>query len=151
MGTTSFAKRSFYQESSTTPHPSFAPSVLESLADMVAIKHDPEPDSLFPTELWKPLCPLCGKRGKNIVKLVTRRSNRNGNANRPYLKCLDCRKFVTFTDSRGDHTVNKMCGCRKPSRIQVSSLQKGRRLHYESKEIVLSEDLVQDMAHLKLI
>lgn len=133
---------------------------------MVAIKHDPEQDSLFPTESPKLCCPLCGRRGSNIVKLVTRRSNRNGNANRPYLKCLDCRKFMTFTDSRGDHTVNRICCCHKPSRIQVSSLQKGRRLHYvcstgqcdfwelamnqESKEIVLSEELVKGMAELKL-
>lgn len=109
--------------------------------------------------------PRC--RCDSLLRLTTRTSNRNGNAGRPYLKCSDCRMFVTFTDARGDHAVNRMCHCQRPSRLQVSSLQKGRKLHYvcstgqcdfyrlainkESKLVILPEDLVEDLADLKLI
>lgn len=134
---------------------------------MVTVKHELESLPIFPPGLPKPCCPLCGKGGTNLIKLTTRTSNRNGNANRPYLKCSACRKFITFTDTRGDHAINRVCHCYKPSRLQVSSLQKGRKLHYvcstgqcgfydpamnrESKHVVLPEDLVKDFADLNLI
>jgi hypothetical protein len=101
------------------------------------------------------------------MELITRTSNRNGNANRPYLKCSPCDKFVTFLDERGNHPVNRKCECHRPSRLQVASFYKGRKLHfvcstgncafYEvahdayNKPINLAEDLVTKLAGLRLI
>lgn len=134
---------------------------------MVTIKHELESSPVFPPKPLKPRCPLCGNGGSNLVKEVTRSSNRNSNANRPYLRCSACSKFVTFTDKRGEHNSNESCHCERPSRLQVSSMQKGRKLHYvcsggqcgcymparnkENKQVHLTEELVKDLADLKLI
>lgn len=76
-----------------------------------------------------PICPLCGGEPKYFI---TRRSNRNGNAKRPYYKCLECNKFVTFADERGINANNPVCDCDHPSRMQVAGKSSAtpRGLHY---------------------
>lgn len=110
-------------------------------------------------------CPSC--QSEHLTKLITKTSNRNGNANRPYLKCSPCNKFVTFLDERGEHSVNPGCDRHRPSRLQVASFHKGRKLHFvcstgqctfyeepltrKARPITLTEELVEELAWLKLI
>ena len=42
--------------------------------------------------------------------------NPNGNANRPYYRCLPCSAFTTWGDLRGVRSDNQLCDCGKPSR-----------------------------------
>jgi len=42
--------------------------------------------------------------------------NPNGNANRPYYRCLPCFAFTTWGDLRGVRSDNQLCDCGKPSR-----------------------------------
>lgn len=134
---------------------------------MVAIKIESTDDPIFPHYPPRPRCPLCGVDGRYLTKLITRTSNRNKNAGRPYIKCLPCDRFITFLDDRGKHKVNPKCACGKPTRIQVASQRKGRGLHYvcstgacghysialdsQRKQINLSEDMVDKLASLQLI
>ncbi|KAI1923743.1 hypothetical protein LOZ65_003193, partial [Ophidiomyces ophidiicola] len=76
-----------------------------------------------------PKCYLCGRKG---VLKITRASNRNGNAGRPYYKCLPCNKFLTFNDLRGNDPKNPQCFCGTSSKLQISGLDKKvpRGLHY---------------------
>lgn len=46
-------------------------------------------------------CRRCGSDRATLNRFVCRRSNRNGNAGRPYLKCMPCNRFVKFEDERG--------------------------------------------------
>ncbi|OAL44887.1 hypothetical protein IQ07DRAFT_591739 [Pyrenochaeta sp. DS3sAY3a] len=69
-----------------------------------------------------PSCFVC--RGPT-EKRITRSSNRNGNAGRPYLKCSRCHKFIAFTDDRGLNPRNPECRCGVPSRTQVVGRDKG--------------------------
>lgn len=50
--------------------------------------------------------------------LITKLSNDNGNAGRPYYRCAPCNKFITFADGRGIHLGNPECACEAPSRLQ---------------------------------
>jgi len=54
------------------------------------------------------------------TRLVTQASNRNGNAGRPYFKCLACRKFLVFDDRRGNAPANPPCVCGVSSKAQLS-------------------------------
>ncbi|KAF2158363.1 hypothetical protein M409DRAFT_71684 [Zasmidium cellare ATCC 36951] len=139
---------------------------------MVSIKHQPLPISPPSTPPGTPTpanprCPLCGAGNPHLTKYITRTSNRNANAGRPYLRCDPCNRFVTFTDKRGVHEVNPHCQCDKPSRIQVASKHKGRGLHFvcstgvckfyeEAKDeagkiSLMDEQMVKQLASLKLI
>jgi hypothetical protein len=134
---------------------------------MTRVKHETASQPIFPPDPPKPRCPLCQQSGCNLEKLTTRTSNRNGNANRPYLKCSKCDKFVTFLDDRGTHPVNPKCECHVPSRLQVASFCKGRKLHFvcstghcrfyelardrEYKPIDLAEDYILKFATLRSI
>lgn len=63
-------------------------------------------------------CLKCGGPG---IHAVVQASNQNGNAYRPYIKCLSCGGFITFTDDRGLDPNNPICDdCRRPSRRQVT-------------------------------
>jgi DNA-directed RNA polymerase subunit M/transcription elongation factor TFIIS len=75
------------------------------------------------------ICPICGREPKYFV---TRRSNRNGNAKRPYYKCIPCNKFVSFDDDRGILTQNPPCDCSVQSRMQVAGkfAATARGLHF---------------------
>jgi hypothetical protein len=74
-----------------------------------------------------PTCFLCNGPSSEYT---TRRSNRNGNAGRPYYKCDPCEKFLTFADDRGNDPLNPLCHCQVSSRRQVSCREKGGKIHY---------------------
>lgn len=64
-----------------------------------------------------PTCSLCGGEPKHFI---TRRSNRNADAKRPYYKCMPCKKFVTFADGRGINVSYPTCDCDAPCRLQLA-------------------------------
>lgn len=55
---------------------------------------------------------------------VTRASNRNGNAGRPYYKCVPCDKFLVFADNRGNDPTNPPCMCGLASKRQVAGKER---------------------------
>lgn len=81
-----------------------------------------------------PRCSSCDATYPHLRRFVTRRSNRNGNAGRPYLKCMPCEKFITFLDDRGIDLDGPHCFCDFPCRLQVSGryvvTTTPRGLHY---------------------
>lgn len=75
----------------------------------------------------------CSTCGGPCERMVTRSSNRNGNAGRPYFKCVPCNKFIRFDDARGldqGDQGNPLCDCGQSSRRQITSREKGRRIFY---------------------
>ncbi|KAF2135971.1 uncharacterized protein K452DRAFT_192195, partial [Aplosporella prunicola CBS 121167] len=66
--------------------------------------------------------PQCMRCGRPTTKFITRSSNRNGNAGRPYYKCGPCKKFHNFADNRGINTDNPKCCCGQVSRMQKSGV-----------------------------
>ncbi|KAI3343192.1 hypothetical protein F4824DRAFT_133940 [Ustulina deusta] len=113
-----------------------------------------------------PLCIRCGRAGE---RLVTRRSNRNGNAGRPYYKCLHCGKFLVFDDVRGNDLMNPECHCGHTSKRQVTGRSKpaAGRLHYVCRlgtcdffrpcqdengiDIIINMNLAEELSRLFLI
>lgn len=113
-----------------------------------------------------PNCRACHRR---TVRRVTRVSNRTGNANRPYYKCIPCDKFQCFDDDRGKSPDHPLCSCNIPSRQQVAGPDKfiPRGLHYvcssgacdfygvqrdaQQQQITLDENLVDTLARLNII
>jgi hypothetical protein len=101
--------------------------------------------------------------------MVTRSSNRNGNAGRPYHKCISCRYFFGFADDRGNNPNNQMCGCGESSRLQRAGENSSNPggLHYvcrlgtcdyyavkvdeNQEQITVSLDLVDRLAGLNII
>ena len=77
--------------------------------------------------------PNCRSCGEECTRHVTRSSNRNGNAGRPYYKCIPCNIFSCFDDSRGEDEKNPLCDCGKSSRRQLSSRERGRQIFYVCK------------------
>ena len=121
---------------------------------------------LIPPPVTAPDCRRCHK---SASRLITRRTNRNANANRPYYKCIPCNKFIRFDDERGNDSRNPLCHCQESSKMQVSGVDKRvpRGLHYvcrsgtcdyyevrrdaQQQQITLDEDLVNALAMLKFI
>ncbi|KAK4140679.1 uncharacterized protein C8A04DRAFT_14705, partial [Dichotomopilus funicola] len=68
-----------------------------------------------------PLCHRCGRRSE---RFLTRRSNRKGNANRPFYKCQRCDKFLCFADRRGNIPDNPSCHCGASSKQQLAGREK---------------------------
>ncbi|KAL7911194.1 hypothetical protein GGI35DRAFT_446788 [Trichoderma velutinum] len=77
-----------------------------------------------------PKPPTCGKCKIAGMRHITRSSNRNGNAGRPYYRCASCHNFLRFDDNRGNDPGNPVCHCGVPSRTQVACREKGRKVHY---------------------
>ncbi|KAK5637088.1 hypothetical protein RRF57_012800 [Xylaria bambusicola] len=113
-----------------------------------------------------PYCPCCSRVSK---RLITRSSNRNGNAGRPYSKCLHCDKFLVFDDYRGNDSTNPECHCGYSSKRQVSGRSKpvAGRLHYVCRlgmcdffspgkdakgiDVIIDMDLTEDLSRLSII
>ena len=76
-----------------------------------------------------PRCSRCNAQGR---QMVTRQSNRNGNAGRPYFKCSRCPAFISFGDKRGIDQTNPQCHCQIPSRRQLNGRdhETPRGLHF---------------------
>ena len=76
--------------------------------------------------------PDCRQCGGPSFLLKTRSSNRNGNAGRPYYKCLLCNKFLVFNDVRGNNVRNPPCHFGASSKMQISGAHKNvpRGLHF---------------------
>ncbi len=85
---------------------------------------------ISPLREIQPVIPSCRSCAKPGTRLITRSSNRNGNAGRPYYKCFPCDKFLCFDDSRGEDEKNPLCRCGRSSRRQLSSREKGREIFY---------------------
>ncbi|KZF23914.1 hypothetical protein L228DRAFT_259203 [Xylona heveae TC161] len=110
-----------------------------------------------------PLCILCHRPSH---RFVTRSSNRNGNAGRPYYKCSPCGKFLCFDDRGGNSLRNPPCFCDVSSKLQVTGRERTppRKLHYVGRlgqcnfyrqcynrmeeEVPLSEKFLDNFAHL---
>ena len=98
---------------------------------------------------------------------LTRSSNRNGNAGRPYYKCDPCNKFLVFADDRGNDPANPECDCGISSKKQISSRDKGRKIHFvcrmggcdfyapkvvrDGETVAAEGGLVAELAALKII
>lgn len=114
-----------------------------------------------------PRCCICQVP---TTRHITRNSNRTGNANRPYYKCLPCNEFKCFEDDRGILYGNPLCECRIPSRMQVSGPHRRvpRGVHYvcrwgecdfyspqldaqQQQQLTLDEKLVHLLAGLNII
>lgn len=81
-----------------------------------------------------PPCRRCRGPG---TRHITRASNRNGNARRPFVKCASsCGKFISFTDERGIDPSNPGCDCGRPSRRQITGRDKAvpRAIHFVCSE-----------------
>ena len=120
----------------------------------------------IPTLAAAPICRECYCR---TSRHITRASNRNGNAGRPYYKCDQCNKFHCFDDDRGNDPRNPRCLCQVASRQQVAGPEKAipRGLHYvcrsgqcnfytvrrdvNAQQITVTEDLVEMLARLEVI
>jgi hypothetical protein len=76
--------------------------------------------------------PQCIKCGHTASRMITSRGNSNGNALRPYYKCVPCDKFCCFDDLRGNDPTNPLCYCGLSSKTQASSINKTlrRQLYY---------------------
>lgn len=68
--------------------------------------------------------PICFRCDGPSKKLITRTSNRNGNAGRPYYKCRFCDEFLAFADDRGNDPANPLCYCGKSSKREVACREK---------------------------
>lgn len=139
----------------------------------MAILSRPTPPSTPPpysAALPRPRCVRCGAGLDALARFITRRSYRNGNADRPYVKCMPCNKFVTFMDDRGVDDAGPRCNCDLPCRLQVSGrvgVATPRGLHYvcsvgqcdhfeirrneRGEQAVLDEDLIGLFARLRFI
>lgn len=84
---------------------------------------------LAPAPESGPDCMMCGKASS---RFVTRTSNRNNNAARPYYKCVPCDRFLVFDDTRGNDPSNPHCHCGTSSKRQISGRhrQVSRGIHY---------------------
>ncbi|KAG8666665.1 hypothetical protein FPOAC1_011475 [Fusarium poae] len=81
----------------------------------------PSSDTLYISLAEAPLLPPpCFQCNSPSRRYVTRSSNLNGNASRPYYKCIKCPKFLCFADQRGNVTNNPPCQCGKSSKFQVA-------------------------------
>lgn len=70
--------------------------------------------------LSHPCCQRCG-RTSSLRRLITKPSNRNGNAGRPYYICTRCngkskRGWVSWDDEHGIRDGNPVCYCGALSR-----------------------------------
>ncbi|KAI6086319.1 hypothetical protein F4821DRAFT_238500 [Hypoxylon rubiginosum] len=62
-------------------------------------------------------CRCCGLPGSLFTAVSW---NPNGNADRPYYKCVPCNQFIAFIDTRGNDPANPHCDCERPSKRQIS-------------------------------
>lgn len=77
--------------------------------------------------------PHCFHCGNPSTRLTTRISNRNGNAGRPYFKCIPCNQFLVFADRRGNDPANPPCRCGLSSKRQIEGKRQrmsGRNIHF---------------------
>lgn len=113
--------------------------------------------------------PVCLKCQRPVKYCTTNKTNLNGNASRPYFKCIPCDKFHSWADERGNNPKNPLCYCNKPSRGQVSGskARSSGALHYvcslgtcdfyqaaknlKGVQIILGEELKNKLIELKLV
>ncbi|KAH7148025.1 hypothetical protein DER46DRAFT_616104 [Fusarium sp. MPI-SDFR-AT-0072] len=121
---------------------------------------------LAPAPSHPPVCFVCNTPS---LRLITRSSNRKGNAGRPYRKRTNCQKFLGFVDERGNSPDNPLCYCGESTKAQVTGQNSGSdgRLHYacrkgtcdyyateagqNSEQIRVSRDIVYQLARLGLV
>lgn len=117
--------------------------------------------TLYPPPRTPPACFLCSRPSR---RYVTRKSNRKGNARRPYYKCDPCNKFLVFADERGNEPRNPTCDCGLSSKRQltgpVSSVS--RKMHFVCREGAcdywkgaereeLDNDIVEQLVNLRIV
>lgn len=120
--------------SSTEPWPTPRRTPVSTLFES-SLPSPPTPRSSSQSHYSPPesVAPACTRCGHLCTRHITRSSNRNGNAGRPYYKCSPCDKFVRFDDDRGldkGNQGNPHCDCGRSSRRQLTSREKGRRIFY---------------------
>jgi len=78
----------------------------------------------------------CHRCNGRVEEYTVKSKNRNGNAGRPYYKCIGaCRKktFLVFADSRGNFPENPDCLCRTSgtsSKMQLANeKENSRKVH----------------------
>ncbi|EMD86689.1 hypothetical protein COCC4DRAFT_33191 [Bipolaris maydis ATCC 48331] len=105
-------------------HPTYSDvSVSEILLFLTRRPLQPQ----FP--LLRPHCRVCGSA--TLDRHITRPSNPNGNASRPYYICMLCKSnneegWVTWDDERGVCNSNPTCYCGVPSRQDREGIARGR-------------------------
>ena len=87
----------------------------------------PQQTNLLAFSTSPPPCYLCSR--PSTLRIV-QPNNPNGNAGRPYFKCIPCDRFLVFADARGNHATNPPCACGVPSKMQAASAWKGRVVHF---------------------
>lgn len=78
--------------------------------------------------------PACWECKVPAMPFITRQYNSNGNAGRPYYKCLRCPgrdALYTFADDRNVGPPNPLCYCGRYSRGERTGAAKGRTLFYK--------------------
>lgn len=134
--------------------------------------HPPAPSLLpdDPRPVPMPRCVRCNAKFKDLERFVTRTSNRNQNSGRPYLKCMPCRKFVTWLDTRGISENGPRCYCDLPCRLLVAGKygkDTPRGLHYvcslgccdyfsvaktnQDEQAVVTEELLEMFMQLRIL
>jgi hypothetical protein len=83
-------------------------NIFQPIMRVNSKKENPSPE-------FTPTCRSCGIKG---ILMQVREDNPNGNARRPYYKCIPCGRFLTFCDGRGLSPINPTCICGTPSRRQ---------------------------------
>lgn len=106
-----------FQPGDALSSPNISKTQIRSRADLIS----------FPTE--PPPCMICDRP---TVHQITRSSNREGNAGRPYYICLPCGKFHCFADRKGNDPRNPHCHCGTYSKRQLSDVEWSprRKIHY---------------------
>ncbi|KAF2111989.1 hypothetical protein BDV96DRAFT_580956 [Lophiotrema nucula] len=93
---------------------------LSSLSEALSAIQVSSASARFTTKAIFPLRDVyCLRCDQLAQRKITRNSNPNGNAGRPYYICPKCPRkdrFVTWDDSRGVHECNPLCKCGSASR-----------------------------------
>ncbi|KAJ5544763.1 hypothetical protein N7535_006851 [Penicillium sp. DV-2018c] len=69
--------------------------------------------------LYKIGSPHCLSCNGGSIRRIARADNPNGNAGRPYYKCVGCGRFICFDDARGLSPSNPLCDCGRLRRAKI--------------------------------
>ncbi|KAI5299901.1 hypothetical protein KEM55_001070, partial [Ascosphaera atra] len=102
----------------------------DDLPDHVRRAHSCRSEGLLPPRASPPICWECGSRAK---RGITRSTNENGNAGRPFDTCSNKwghddgkSKFLAFADDIGNARCHPCCHCEMPGKLVVKNEEKGR-------------------------
>lgn len=125
-------KISVISEATLSPSPARSPApYYPVLPSPQPSRYTASPPAASPSS--EQSAPRCRRCGDPCVRRITRTTNRNGNAGRPFYKCIPCDKFSCFADPVGDSEKNPLCDCGLNSKRDLSSREKGRKIFFTCK------------------